>query len=150
MPDAIIDYHAQEAAYRRRLDEALPTTKAIIFEALAAADISHVVVTFDGSGDDGRIESVTAVGPESAARELPAIDVEVTIPEFWFEATPSRRAPLAEAIDGLAWSILECTHGGFENDEGGYGEITFDTAEHTITLEMNVRRMESDYHEHRF
>jgi len=150
MSDEFNDYHALEADYRRRLDEALPTTKAVIFDALAAADICRVVVTFDGSGDSGQIEGATAFGADDAPRELPPIGVEITIPSFWPEPADHRNCALPEAIDCVAWSLLDRTHGGWENDEGGYGEIAFDTTERTITLEMNVRYVECDYHERRF
>ena len=42
------------------------------------------------------------------------------------------------------------THGGWENNDGAYGEYTFDVAERTITLDYNERHMESDYSMHVF
>jgi hypothetical protein len=150
MPDPIADYHALESDYRRRFDETLPATKATILDALAAVGIRRVVVAFDGSGDSGQVESITAFDSQGTERELPTIDIEVSVLDFWGTTPPSSQHTLAEAIDGLVWSLLERTHGGWENDDGGYGEISFDTAERTIKLELNTRYTETTYHEHEF
>lgn len=70
---------AQHASRNRLADEARPANKAAILAALAAAGITSVVVTFDGSGDSGQIEGVDArIG--DTATELPATDVEIASP----------------------------------------------------------------------
>ncbi len=43
-----------------RTDELLPTNKTALFDALATANITAVVVTFDGYGDSGQIENIEA------------------------------------------------------------------------------------------
>ena len=53
-----------------------------------------------------------------------------------------------DAIERLAYDLLEETHGGWENNEGAYGEFVFDVAERTIRLEYNERVMETEYSEH--
>jgi hypothetical protein len=51
---------AQQNTYRRLAEQALPANKAALFDALAAAGITSVVVTFDGYADSGQIESLEA------------------------------------------------------------------------------------------
>ena len=48
----------------------------------------------------------------------------------------------------MAYRFLDQTHDGWENDDGAYGEFTFDVAERSITLEYNERYIETHYHEH--
>jgi len=60
-------YLAREAE-RDRLDaELLPANKAALFEALAAAGIVTVVVSFDGYGDSGQIEAIEAHNEQGEA-----------------------------------------------------------------------------------
>ena len=55
-----------------------------------------------------------------------------------------------DAIESLAYDFLEQTHGGWENNEGVYGEFTFDVAQRTITLDYNERVETSEYSQHMF
>ena len=55
--DAII--HSYEERQRRRA-ELRPVNKAALFEVLAGAGITAVVVVFDGYGDSGQVESMDA------------------------------------------------------------------------------------------
>ena len=44
-----------------------PENKAVLFESLAQVGITTVLVEFDGYGDSGQIEDISAhAGPESA------------------------------------------------------------------------------------
>src|SRR3546814_8041154 len=49
----------------------------------------------------------------------------------------------------MCYDLLESKHGGWENNEGGYGEFTFDVAAGTIVFDFNYRieRSENHYHE---
>ena len=46
------------------MENAILRNKAAVMDALAAADITSVTVAFDGSGDEGQIESVVAYAGE--------------------------------------------------------------------------------------
>ena len=54
------------------------------------------------------------------------------------------------AVECLAYDVLERTHGGWENNDGAYGDITFDVAERTITLDYNERYTASENYTHSF
>ena len=56
----------------------------------------------------------------------------------------------AVAGAGLVPNALAQTHGGWENNEGAYGEFTFDVAQRTITLDYNERVETSEYSQHMF
>ena len=63
-------------AQREREAEMLPLNKAALFDALAAEGITSVVVTFDGSGDSGQIEEITAFSGENELSDLPEGSIE--------------------------------------------------------------------------
>ena len=138
---------AQHAARIRLADEVRPANKTAILAALAAAGITSVIVTFDGSGDSGQIEGVDArIG--DTATGLPATTVEITSPLWEGAGLETRTLPLAEAIEQIAYDLLEATHDGWENNEGAFGEFTFDVAEDVIRLDYNERFETSEYSGH--
>ena len=131
----------------RDAEEALPGNKAALFDVLATAGITSIAVTFDGVGDSGQIESIDAhIGNAIAA--LPVCDIEIATPAWGGSELHRRTLPLDEAIEQLACSFLEETHGGWENNEGAFGECNFDVAERTIQLDCNERIESSEYSGH--
>ena len=138
---------AQDDARTALAAEALPANKTALFDALAEAGITSVVAAFDGYGDSGQIESIDArIG--DAAAELPTVEIEIATPTWDGSELHRRTLPLSEAIDQLAYDFLSETHGGWENNEGAYGEFTFDVGERTIHLDYNERIESSDYSGH--
>ena len=142
-------YLAQERTYAERAEALRPANKTALFDALAQAGITSVLVRFNGEGDEGQIEEIDAVCGEAPA-ELPSREIEIAEPVWG--STEIRRTTLSvsDAIEALAFNLLEETHGGWENGDGAYGDFTFDVAERTITLAYNERRVETDYSEHVF
>lgn len=55
---------------------------------------------------------------------------------------------LDEAIEAAVYRLLEHTHNGWEDNDGAYGDFTFDTASRQITLAYNERFTDSNYSEH--
>ena len=143
------DWDAKRAAQDRLHAELQPQNQAALFDALAAAGITLIVVTFDGYGDSGQIENIEAKAGEEVAA-LPSGEVEI-VSAVWGEAELDRTTmTVRDAIERLAYDFLQETHDGWENSDGAYGDFTFDVAERTITLDYNERHMESDYSQHVF
>ena len=138
---------AHDDARSRLAEEALPDNKAALFDALAAAGITSVVVAFDGAGDSGQIESIDP-RTGAAAAALPVCDIEIATPAWDGSALHRRTLPLDEAIEQLAYAFLEEAHGGWEDNEGAFGEFTFDVADRTIRLDYNERVESSEYSGH--
>src|SRR3546814_3399402 len=65
---------AQSAAREALATALLPVNKTALFDVLAAAAVTTVVVSFDGYGDSGQIESVEARAGDDFV-DLPAITV---------------------------------------------------------------------------
>ncbi len=138
---------AQHAVRSRLAEEALPRNKAALFDELSAAGITSVLVTFDGVGDSGQIEGIDAA-IDGAPAELPVVEIEIATPAWDGSGLDRRTCTLPEAIETLAYHLLEESHGGWENNEGAFGEFTFTVAERTIALDYNERIETSEYHGH--
>ena len=143
------DWETKRAAHDQLHTELQPLNKTALFDALAAAGVTHVVVSFDGYGDSGQIENV----------EVKAGDTVVAMPEgtieiaeaVWDQSEPNRSTvSIADEIEHLVYDLLNDTHCGWENNDGAYGDFTFDVAERTITLDYNERYTASEYSQHVF
>lgn len=112
--------------------------KAPVFDALAAAGITAVHVDFDGEGDSGQINSVVAL-IDSEHAELPKVGIAIQTAVWGNTELETGTATLAEAIETLCYGYLAEYHGGWENNDGAYGEFVFEAASRTIQLEFNGR-----------
>lgn len=114
--------------------------KYMMFEALAIANagITKLHVNFDGCGDSGQIECVGAFAGEKCV-EFPAVQVRLHSAAFRTDQITSRDMPLSEAVDELCYGYLEQEYGGWENNDGAFGEFTFGVAERSIAFEFNAR-----------
>ncbi len=139
-----------QAALRAEFEEELfSLNKAVLSDALTEAGITHIVVSFDGYGDSGQIEDVeTRAGGDSIAMPTAMIEIARFV---WGQAEPERATiSIADAIESLAYDVLERTHCGWENNDGAFGDITFDTAARTISLDYNERYTSSENCTHTF
>ncbi|WP_298281513.1 DUF6878 family protein [Acidocella sp.] len=86
--------------------------KAAIFTALEAAGITQITVTFDGYGDSGQIEGISASIGE-APTQMPDCMVE-TLGIAWPQTEPAFSSlSLATAVENLAYDVLAQTHCGW-------------------------------------
>ena len=82
--------------------ETLPQNKAALFDALAAAGISRVVVCFDGCGDAGQIESVTACAADETEVALPGAAIAMREVIFDGPTVVTEQRSVGEAIEIMA------------------------------------------------
>ena len=57
----------------------------------------------------------------------------------------SREAPLRELTESLCYGYLEFRHGGWEINDGSFGEFTLTVAERAIELDFNARFTSSEH-----
>jgi hypothetical protein len=143
------DWALKSQAHAKLEAEVFKQNKAALLDALALAGITTVIVDFDGYGDSGQIEHVEArIGDEEV--NMPAGTVEV-VEALWGEAELKRSAvSISAAIESLAYGVLEQAHSGWENNDGAYGDIIFDVAKRTLTLDYNERYTASEHFTHFF
>ena len=141
---------AEQANYVARAAALHPANKTALFDALAAAGITSVVVVFDGSGDSGQIEDITFHANDSvvSAPVMAPIPIQST---YWGSTEiRSESMTIDKAIEQLAYDFLAQAHSGWENNDGAYGEFTFDVGLRTITLEYNERYTTIETFQHTF
>ena len=99
------DWQTKSAAHDRLCAELQPQNKAALFDALAAAGVTVVVVSFDGSGDSGQIENIEVKAGEDIAA-LPTGELEIARAE-WGNTQPQRATvSIKDAVEQLAYDFL--------------------------------------------
>lgn len=96
-----------------------------IRKALLSQNITQIDVEYSGYGDSGNIDGFLPV-------PTPTPDF-MTIPHPWY---PDRIQSLSlqQALEHFIWAeLVEMYHAGFENNDGGGGEIHWDLENDKIT-----------------
>jgi Family of unknown function (DUF6878) len=124
--------------YRQNLAKANDHNKTVLFDALAAAAITSVTVSFDGEGESGQIQDVSAFVGDKPLK-LPQTSITVQHAQWGADELRLCDQPLSDAIETLCYAYLELEHRGWENNDGAYGEFTFTVADRRIVLDFNAR-----------
>lgn len=140
---------SEYAEYQTRAKSLFAANKTVLMEALAAAGISRVVVSFDGCGDSGQIDEVQAYRSDETV-SFPDVSITVSSTSWSDPAITSTQRPLKEAIEYMAYDILEMKYGGWEINDGAWGDFTFDVENHAVTLDYNQRFSDSEHFYHEF
>ena len=148
MNDAETYFHNYERHCQIR-KELGKTNKTVIFDTLAAADIHMIVVEFDGEGDQGQIEMLTVVRNQEP---VPMPEATVTLQQASSESTEPviSECTLREGIETLCYGFLEDEHGGWENNDGAFGEFRLDVTKRTVELEFHGRFIDVSTSHHSF
>lgn len=113
-----------------------------ILPVLRELHVSSVLVSFEGSGDEGSISGV-CFEPELAHE--PSVEVESlrmlhdTDTGRWIRHYPLELRPLTEAIEVLTQDYLEEAGVNWYDGDGGFGELTIEVDQGTVQLEINTR-----------
>lgn len=125
--------------------------KDLIFDICEREGVKSFTVSFEGSGDSGQIEDV---GLDQKIRKLPVEGAKVSEGTQWLNGnstTVFRKATdLEDLITSVCYEVLESVCGGWENNDGAYGEFFFDVKKRKVRLDFNERVVESNLTEYRF
>lgn len=146
---AVARHFAEQAEHNRRAEALCPANKAALFDVLAGARITHVVVIFDGCGDSGQVEDIAAHAGDAAVA-LPEAQITICSPVWGSDEMECRQVGVEAAIEQFAYDLLAETHAGWENNDGAHGEFSFDVAKRTISLDYHERFTSSEYYGHEF
>jgi uncharacterized protein DUF6878 len=135
--------------HRQILKELGARNKTAVFDALVAANITEVHVEFDGEGDSGQIEMATVV---RNGEPVPMPEATVTLRQASFGSPEPiiSESSLREGIETLCYDFLEDEHGGWENNDGAFGEFRFDVVERTVELTFHGRFTDVSTFHHSF
>lgn len=116
-----------------------------VFDALAAAGIGSVEVSYTGSGDEGYIDDITARTTDGTLLKLSMVPfVHQRIQDG--EPVGVETTTLKKVVEELCWDeiIGNSQWEGFWNDDGGSGSMTFHVAERRITWEHSENVMTTE------
>jgi hypothetical protein len=141
------DYDEKDSAFKALSASMHAANKKALFDALEAAGITRVLVSFDGSGDSGQIEEIGAVSGDQL-RDFPPGTVVIGRAYWGASEADLVECSVYQAVETLVYDFLDETHSGWENNAGAYGEFTFNVTGRSITLDYNERFEESEYTQH--
>lgn len=129
--DRILQSYVEIIAEKERH---LKSVKPPLLAALKTIGASFAEVEYDGEGDSGQIEGIHAYNKDGQTISLKS--QPITIGEG---DTAESYESLEDCIETFAWDVIGLHHDGFENNEGGYGTLTINVADGTITLSHSDR-----------
>ena len=115
------DFYAQMLESQRRTAEQRVETRAALLPELRALGVTTIEVQYEGYGDSGNVEDVV-VSPDT-----------ITLTE-----------DLRHRVEDFGWDFAYALSPGFENNEGGYGELTWALQADKIDVSHSKRYIETD------
>ena len=126
MTDPNTDFASTMEKWAAERDAENKEVRAALLAQLRALGVTEVMAEYEGYGDSGNVEDITLQ------------PTEIAIP-----------SQLSSQLDDFAWAFAYQQHPCFENNEGGYGSLTWDLAKDSIDLDHADRFVDSthSYHE---
>lgn len=121
----VTDFCAQMLEPQRRAAEQRIETRAALLSELSALGVTGIEVQYEGYGDSGNVEDVV-VAPHT-----------ITLAE-----------DLRRRVEDFGWDFAYALSPGFENNEGGYGELTWALEADKIDVSHSNRYIETNTTEH--
>lgn len=118
----------------------------ILLEVLTTMGARCAVVSYSGEGDEGNINDVTVEPADLDLQVEIAMLHETAIYQQtsgWCTHQDFKPMPIEEALTAFADRMIDVHHSGYENNDGGRGEVTFDCAAGTIILDHHDYYVES-------
>ena len=119
------DFYAQKLESQRRAAEQRAETRAALLSELRALGVTSIEVQYEGYGDSGNVEDVV-VTPDA-----------ITLTE-----------ELRRRVEDFGWDFAYALSPGFENNEGGYGELIWSLEADKIAVSHSNRYIASETTEH--
>ena len=120
------DFYTQMLeAQKRAAEQRVETRAALLFE-LRALGVTNIEVQYEGYGDSGNVEDVV-VSPDT-----------ITLTD-----------DLRRRVEDFGWDFAYALSPGFENNEGGYGELTWSLEADKIDVSHSNRYIETNTTEHK-
>lgn len=136
--DAWVQRWAQRAAEAQ--ERGINGLKAAI-PFLAQLGVTMITLTYNGEGDSGDIDDITISGLENAPKTCEELD------EALKKFPPETQAYERFNVEKLKDYTFEILPGGFEINEGSYGQVILDCEKNKVRREHNERVMDINYDE---
>ncbi|QKL61258.1 hypothetical protein HI808_06030 [Ralstonia solanacearum] len=120
-------------------DPVLSHNRTVLLDALHAAGAATAVISYSGYGDSGNaneIQILDAGGQAVTGDQTVSLMREDAryVDGQWQSTHALTDMSLRDALDAFGDRAVSLHHPGFENNEGGDGEITFDCIAGTVCM----------------
>ena len=112
--------------------------------------IASVVIRFDGCGDSGQIEEMEAHDGQGVSLTIPATLIEILDLPWDGEIARAQVMPLDQSLEAYTYRLLGSSHPGWENNDGAFGEFSFDVVAGTIRLDHHERYTAIEDYSHEY
>jgi len=132
------------------LRAALAENKLRLLTALREAGVHCATISYFGEGDSGSIQHVDVSGADGSKPDVSRHCVIYLHCNGWFlrgqwtSETRTEELRLEDALRAFADDAVTLHHDGYENNDGGSGEVIFDCVAGTVRLEHVNYYTESD------
>jgi hypothetical protein len=147
---------AQMDAYQQQQEATNRALRDDMLALLRNVGVDTVTAHYDAYGDSGNIEELVllpeilapTVAPEGAPQLAGAAAPDGDMEHPIEAGDPRLTAAQREQLCDLLWNIVYGLHPGFENNDGGFGDIEWDIAADSITIEHNERFTDYNSYSH--
>jgi hypothetical protein len=132
------DYFAR---YFKEQKQKADAARRTLIRELRSAGVERVEVDFDGYGDSGSIEGIAFTPSVKNIEEKEVPDTAFEFTE-WRNDKPKkvkRNKTIRELIDDVCYGILGTEHGGWEINEGSFGNFVFRVDDDKVLVTFNQR-----------
>ena len=141
----------QMAADRKKRATSAERNKSSLVTAVKSLGITRIEVEFSGSGDSGQVDEVRyfvgkqQLGDVDAIKKTLVVEASISDSTTWSEdkkewVTTTKSPNIEELVEQICYDLLSANHGGWEINEGSYGEFVFNFGKgNKIDLTFNQR-----------
>lgn len=146
MTDIMHEFERRRLRLEAMDKESFSHNRELFFVALQARGVTSVEIRYEGSGDSGGIEDRTVLPDGTDLSD----EIMLLVADWHQEKLVTKAMPLIEALDETAMQLVEREHGGWENNEGGGGTVTFDVEPREILVEHHDYYIQRDEYSHSY
>ena len=134
---------AKPAEIAESFEDYCARAKQVQISVLAGLGATHASIRYDGYGDQGAVEEVTAFLPDASVADLSG-EIDYPTYETWTGVTRATRASIECALTDFAEMVLAHYYGGWENGQGAVGTIEIDVDDNQVAVEHAIRVMTTE------
>jgi hypothetical protein len=139
------------AADRKKRATSAKLNKAALVEAIKPIGLTRIEVDFNGGGDSGQVDEVRYFIGKKEPEDLETIkrtlvqQAKINDSTNWSDdkkewVTTTKSPTIEELVEQICYDLLSANHGGWEINEGSYGEFVFSFGKsNKIDLTFNQR-----------
>ncbi|WFS69537.1 hypothetical protein CFBP4996_26455 (plasmid) [Agrobacterium leguminum] len=133
LDDALSRYETNLRQFRVLSAQLRNRNRAAVFDALAGAGVSFVIVNFDRDDDEGPIGDLAVIAADRAAH-LPENPITLPIALWSLEQPVTLDLSFPHAIERLAMDYIEQSYGSSSGDFTNLDSIIFNVAARSLAL----------------